>query len=236
MRARWRGSSCSLPCSRRHHFRARTRAETDQPVRGDRGGASFGLRATPGRRSFPIARAAREPVRLGARQAADLQRTLAMSVKGLKTDNPDGRRADACRALVPLRHPARGGPRARQDHHLLLCRRQRGDGQARGDHLVHRRGAPGADRCRARQRCCCSGSTLSGLQINAWSNQLESVSYAMIALVGLYLLTTQLFGSGAIGAARLRRTIAERMSSKATTADGQHDHHHDHAPSARSRP
>ena len=36
------------------------------------------------------------------------------------------------------------------------------------------------------------GLNASGLQINAWSNQLESVSYAMIAVVGLYLLTTQL--------------------------------------------
>ena len=36
------------------------------------------------------------------------------------------------------------------------------------------------------------GLNASGLQVNAWSNQLESVSYAMIALVGLYLLTTQL--------------------------------------------
>ena len=91
-----------------------------------------------------------------------LQRTLAMSVKGLKTDNPDGRRSDACRALVPLRHPACGRARARQDHHLFLCRRQRGDGAARGDHLVHRRGAPGADRCRSGRRCCCSGSTQPG--------------------------------------------------------------------------
>ncbi|MGB6769506.1 MAG: hypothetical protein WBE50_15710, partial [Methyloceanibacter sp.] len=32
----------------------------------------------------------------------------------------------------------------------------------------------------------------SGMQINAWSNQLEMVSYAMIALVGAWLLTTQL--------------------------------------------
>ena len=37
------------------------------------------------------------------------------------------------------------------------------------------------------------GLNASGLQINAWSNQLESVSYAMIAVVGLYLLTTQLY-------------------------------------------
>jgi nickel/cobalt transporter (NicO) family protein len=36
------------------------------------------------------------------------------------------------------------------------------------------------------------GLNASGLQINAWSNQLETVSYAMIALVGLYLLATQL--------------------------------------------
>ena len=35
------------------------------------------------------------------------------------------------------------------------------------------------------------GLNASGLQVNAWSNQLESVSYAMIALVGLYLLTTR---------------------------------------------
>ena len=31
----------------------------------------------------------------------------------------------------------------------------------------------------------------TGLQVNAWSNQLESISYAMIALVGLYLLLSQ---------------------------------------------
>src|SRR5262252_9403506 len=34
----------------------------------------------------------------------------------------------------------------------------------------------------------------TGLQVNAWSNQLESISYAMIALVGLYLLAGQLRG------------------------------------------
>jgi nickel/cobalt exporter len=32
----------------------------------------------------------------------------------------------------------------------------------------------------------------TGLQVNAWSNQLETISYAMIALVGLYLLAGQL--------------------------------------------
>ena len=59
----------------------------------------------------------------------------------------------------------------------------------------------------------------SGLQINAWSNQLETVSYALIALVGAWLLTTQLI--------RLyRRWQDQRMSA----AHAGHDHHHhDHA-------
>ena len=73
------------------------------------------------------------------------------------------------------------------------------------------------------------GLNASGLQVNAWSNQLESVSYAMIALVGLYLLTTQL----------LRLLRSWRGMSVAPAADEQlahahaehhpHDHaHHDH--------
>jgi nickel/cobalt transporter (NicO) family protein len=52
------------------------------------------------------------------------------------------------------------------------------------------------------------GLGATGLQVNAWSSQLESVSYALIALVGLYLLWTQIV--------RLwRRRFA-----------GDHDHHH----------
>ena len=57
----------------------------------------------------------------------------------------------------------------------------------------------------------------SGMQINAWSNQLEMVSYAMIALVGAWLLTTQLI-------AIFRRW----QESRAVTAHGGHDHHHHH--------
>src|SRR6476659_2029233 len=57
----------------------------------------------------------------------------------------------------------------------------------------------------------------SGMQINAWSNQLEMVSYAMIALVGAWLLTTQLI------------VIFRRWpESRAVTAYGGHDHHHHH--------
>jgi nickel/cobalt exporter len=61
----------------------------------------------------------------------------------------------------------------------------------------------------------------TGLEITAWSNQLESLSYAMIALVGLWLLTTQLI--------RLFRHWRETRPRAAGHAVGaQHDHHHDH--------
>jgi len=65
----------------------------------------------------------------------------------------------------------------------------------------------------------------TGLQVNAWSNQLESVSYAMIALVGLYLLSTQLI--------RLWRrwrgaTPTHAVASHAGHRHGDQHHHHDH--------
>jgi nickel/cobalt transporter (NicO) family protein len=65
----------------------------------------------------------------------------------------------------------------------------------------------------------------SGLQINAWSNQLETVSYGLIALVGAWLLATQLI--------RLyRRWQDQRASAGHAGHDHHHDehgHHHDHA-------
>ena len=71
----------------------------------------------------------------------------------------------------------------------------------------------------------------SGMQINAWSNQLEMVSYALIALVGAWLLTTQLIAifrrwqeSRAVDGARGPR-------SPAPPGEHDHDHHdHDHRP------
>jgi nickel/cobalt exporter len=68
------------------------------------------------------------------------------------------------------------------------------------------------------------GLNASGLRINAWSNQLESVSYALIALVGLYLLTTQLL--------RLWRSWRSVPTAQAAEAQAVHSHaehrHHDH--------
>jgi len=61
----------------------------------------------------------------------------------------------------------------------------------------------------------------TGLEITAWSNQLESVSYALIGLVGLWLLTTQL--------ARLWQQWRGVPAARFVAADSQHDHaHHDH--------
>ncbi|MGA8433541.1 MAG: hypothetical protein WB713_01850, partial [Methyloceanibacter sp.] len=70
----------------------------------------------------------------------------------------------------------------------------------------------------------------SGMQINAWSNQLETVSYAMIALVGAWLLTTQLM------AIFRRRQESRAVDARAEHTDhdhhhhshGEHHHHHDH--------
>jgi ABC-type nickel/cobalt efflux system permease component RcnA len=60
----------------------------------------------------------------------------------------------------------------------------------------------------------------TGLQVNAWAHQLESVSYALIALVGLYLLSTQL----------MRLWSRYRGGNAPPTAglDDSHHHHHHH--------
>src|SRR6476659_4408065 len=67
----------------------------------------------------------------------------------------------------------------------------------------------------------------SGMQINAWSKQLEMVSYALIALVGAWLLTTQLI-------AIFRRWQESRAAKPHGTGHdhhhGEHDHHHAHDP------
>ena len=65
----------------------------------------------------------------------------------------------------------------------------------------------------------------SGLQINAWSNQLEMVSYALIALVGAWLLITQIISI-------LRRRQAPRPAGGHAAhvghnhRHGEHDYHH----------
>jgi nickel/cobalt transporter (NicO) family protein len=64
------------------------------------------------------------------------------------------------------------------------------------------------------------GLNATGLQVNAWSNYLESVSYALIAGVGLYLLVTQL--------GRLWRGRRGAPASHAAQGHSDHGHDHDH--------
>jgi nickel/cobalt exporter len=78
----------------------------------------------------------------------------------------------------------------------------------------------------------------SGMRINAWSIELESVSYALIALVGLYLLSTQLlklwrsWRAPAALAAEARfshgRAALERHEHDHAHHTHDHDHDHDH--------
>jgi nickel/cobalt transporter (NicO) family protein len=78
----------------------------------------------------------------------------------------------------------------------------------------------------------------TGLQVNAWSNQLESISYAMIALVGLYLLGGQLRSmwrrwQGESLAHAVETCVVPRYEhhhhSHSHHGHESHDHHH-HAP------
>jgi ABC-type nickel/cobalt efflux system permease component RcnA len=67
----------------------------------------------------------------------------------------------------------------------------------------------------------------TGLQVNAWSNQLESVSYAMIALVGLYLLLSQAKSIWRRWQGNAPVTVIEARNDN---GHGDHHHHaqHDH--------
>jgi ABC-type nickel/cobalt efflux system permease component RcnA len=62
-----------------------------------------------------------------------------------------------------------------------------------------------------------------GVQINAWSNLLETLSYAMIAVVGLWLLATQLAAMW-----RNWRGGPEAARDHHHVHDHAHEHHHHH--------
>ncbi len=150
--------------------------------------AAFGLRRA---RRAPSRRAARGGVRLGARTQQSLQRELATGVKGLKADTswPEAGDARVRELHLSASCTRMGRGTARPSFHLMWSPTSRRCGA--GDHLLHCRGTPGAHGRRSRRRPRFRAQA-TGLQINAWSNRLESLSYAMIALVGACLLITQL--------------------------------------------
>ena len=75
----------------------------------------------------------------------------------------------------------------------------------------------------------------TGLQVNAWSNQLETISYAMIALVGLYLLSIRLRSVWRRWQGDTPTLASENIATHSHADhhhqdhdDGHHHHHHDH--------
>jgi nickel/cobalt exporter len=71
----------------------------------------------------------------------------------------------------------------------------------------------------------------TGLQVNAWSNQLETISYAMIALVGLYLLAGQLRSLWRRWQAEdpVTRVEAHHHAHAHNDHEAHNHHHHNHA-------
>lgn len=65
------------------------------------------------------------------------------------------------------------------------------------------------------------GFNATGLELNAWAYQLENVSYALIAAVGLYLLVTQ---SKRLWSRRQSATNPDRHGH----SHDHHEHHYDH--------
>ena len=196
------------------------------------------LRATSDRGALPIARAAREPVRLGARQAADLQRTLAMSVKGLKTDNPmaGALTLAGLSFLYGILHAVGPGHGKTVISSYVVANEETA---RRGVILSFIAAGVQAMTAVVLVSVLLFGLNASGLQINAWSNQLESVSYALIALVGLYLLTTQLLklwrnwrgaplALASVGHSRHSHAALERHDHSHHVHDHEHDHSHAH--------
>ena len=69
----------------------------------------------------------------------------------------------------------------------------------------------------------------TGLQVNAWSNRLESISYAMIALVGLHLLAGQLRGVWHRWQQGAPVTVVVARDTHNLGDHHHHTHHDDHS-------
>jgi nickel/cobalt transporter (NicO) family protein len=150
-----------------------------------------------------------------------LQRTLAMSVKSLKTDNPLG--GALMLALLSFVYGVLHAVGPGHGKTIISSYVVANEETVRRGVIISFIAAG----LQALSAVLLVGVLLialgaTGLQVNAWSNQLESISYAMIALVGLYLLAGQL------------RSVWRRWQHAPVTvvaardAHGLGDHHHHH--------
>jgi nickel/cobalt exporter len=161
-----------------------------------------------------------------------LQRMLATSVKGLKTDNPmaGALTLAGLSFLYGILHAVGPGHGKTIISSYVVANEET---VRRGVIISFIAAGLQALTAVALVALLLFGLNATGLQVNAWSNQLESLSYAMIALVGLYLLITQLY--------RLWRNwrsspVAHAAGAQAAHGHGEHhqhdhahhDHHHDH--------
>ncbi len=123
-----------------------------------------------------------------------LQRTLAMSVKGLKTDNPmaGALTLAALSFLYGILHAVGPGHGKTIISSYVVANEET---VRRGVIISFIAAGLQALTAVALVSLLLFGLNASGLQINAWSNQLESVSYAMIAVVGLYLADDAAFAA-----------------------------------------
>ena len=164
-----------------------------------------------------------------------LQRKLATSVKGLKTDNPIGGALTLAGLsfLYGMLHAVGPGHGKTIISSYVVANEETA---RRGVIISFIAAAMQALTAVALVGLLLFGLNASGLQINAWSNQLETVSYAMIALVGVYLLATQLmrlwrrFRSGpAVQASDNHAAHEHGNPGRGHDHSHAHDHaHHDH--------
>ncbi|MFZ2018919.1 MAG: hypothetical protein WAU90_09630, partial [Methyloceanibacter sp.] len=160
-------------------------------------------------------------------QQQTMQRTLAMSVKGLKSANPiaGALTLAALSFLYGILHAVGPGHGKTVISSYIVANEETA---RRGVILSFIAAGVQAMTAVVLVSVLLFGLNASGLQINAWSNQLESVSYALIALVGLYLLTTQLL--------KLWRSWRGAPLALASVGDSRHSHaaldHDDHSHTA----
>jgi nickel/cobalt exporter len=156
-----------------------------------------------------------------------LQRTLAASVKGLKTDNPmaGALTLAALSFLYGILHAVGPGHGKTIISSYVVANEET---VRRGVIISFIAAGLQALTAVALVSLLLFGLNASGLQINAWSNQLESVSYAMIAVVGLYLLTTQLLRLWRNWRGAPASLASEGQSPHGHAALERHDHDHEH--------
>jgi ABC-type nickel/cobalt efflux system permease component RcnA len=171
-------------------------------------------------------------------QQQKLQRVLAMSVKSLKTDNPlaGAFTLAGLSFLYGILHAMGPGHGKTIISSYVVANEETA---RRGVMISFIAAAMQALTAVLLVGLLLFGLNASGLQINAWSNKLESASYAMIALVGIYLIATQFTrlwrswrgAPAAAHAAEAHGHGAHHRHNHAHHAhahDHAHDHGHDH--------